>query len=197
MFSELGQIFTMQPRLAEGTDTRQALQRHDPDQQRRRQNKREQGDNTLDDFSDTVVSVQALKIFLEKYIQGQNAQSTANTQHNHKRRASDIQNTPQTQPELDLGTKQNNMQSAHAARAAAIYQSTDQSQQRKDVLLETTDQGQGPEFDLSAADIRSVHIMMEKIDRLIAYKVEYLRIQRRETFIDSLMETIDQALPQN
>ena len=90
MFSTIGRIFSNQPpRQAENTDTRQDIQRHDPDFERRRKKRQSEKEEPFPEDGATV-SVEALRIFLENFLKSLSAQNTFNTGSKPK-----IQNHPQ------------------------------------------------------------------------------------------------------
>jgi len=189
MFSTLGAIFIPRPaRQAEQTDTRQAIQRHEPDQpQRRKSREKEDDQNTIEDGA--TVAVLALREFLENFIKGTAPAIQTNVA------------TPETnlQPEPSPGTENNQQtdRSAYNARAASAYQNAPQSARKESVLLETTDSASGgPEFDLSASDTRAIHTLIEELKVLAAAEVEYIHIERAETFLQSLINGVNVAKAQ-
>jgi hypothetical protein len=190
MFSTLGGIFTPRPaRQAEQTDTRQDIQRHDPDQpQRRKSRAKDEDATTLEDGA--TVAVLALREFLENFIKSAApaTQSKPPASENISvptQAASSAENNPQTD------------RSAYTARAASAYQNTPQSARREPVLLETTDSASGgPEFDLSASDTRAIHTLIEELKVLAAAEIEYIHIERAETFLQSLINGVNAAKAQ-
>ena len=62
------------------------------------------------------------------------------------------------------------------------------------MLLETTDHAAGgPELDLSAADTRAIATMIEDLKLLTAAGITQLRIQREDTFLQSLTDAVSNA----
>lgn len=173
MFNALGQIFSPPPlRHAEHSDTRQEIQRHDPEFERRR---KKQNPQASDEQTETVpiVSVEALLAFLQAFVKknqpvgiiGENANST-----------------PQTPT------------AAPASYAASAYQNTARAQQKNTILLETTDSAaQGPEMNLSAADIRLILRLIEDLKLLKAAEIEQLELGRAATFLQSLQDAVNTA----
>ncbi len=198
MFYAIGNIFGAQPRTAEHTDTRQALQHHDPEYQRRQKKQNRKNDDQHEDLNDTVVSVEALQIFLQKFLKTAEDRRQQSKDFNGKdrRQSNREEERPEFTPrqeEMPLmdDTRQ---KSAQAARAAYAYQSMQRPQQREKVLLETTDQGQGPEFDLSAADIRAIYGLLEDIKILTEKNIDYLHIETADTFLNSLTNAVGKVL---
>ncbi len=195
MFSGIGQILSA-PRLAEHADTRQELQRHDPEYQRRKKNaSRDQSEDVQNE--ETTVSAEALTIFLQNFLKTKGNQRKREPKpfNGQDRRQSDAppQPPPEFQSELNLGhdTRQ---RSAMAARAAYAYQSMAHNNKKENILLETTDQGDGPGFELDSADVRTIHLLLEDLKTLKSLNIEYLVIGRAETFLQSLVISVQNAL---
>lgn len=191
MFSALGSIFSIKPRQAEQTDTRQALQRHDPDYEQNRKKKESSPDQDLNDDGASV-SVEALRIFLENFVR-----NGAEDEKNHAAPAEeDTFPEPQDykiQQNMDLQeADRNETKPGQAAMVASVYESTAQTKDNT-TLFETTDQAQGPALDLQAADIRTIHILIEDLKTLAQENIEYLHIERAETFLDSLVNAVHKA----
>lgn len=194
MFSTLGGIFKGQPpRQAEQTDTRQAIQRHDPDQPRR--NKKDKDRSEEDDtMNGATVAVIALREFLENFVKSTAPTDSENTQTKNK---SPEPLDYKIQTEILLGDEQSRQtdQSAKAAAAASAYQTTAQAAgPRSHILLETTDDhAGGPEFDLSAADVRTINALIADLKTLGEAGYEFIHIQRAETFLQSLVNAVEAA----
>ena len=192
MFSALGNIFSAKPRQAEHTDTRQAIQRHDPDFERRRKKKEQSPEEALGQ-DNALVSVSALREFLENFVKNspENTQQTQKTQASAEPKEAMDYNI-QTEMPLDA-QPQSSQKSAQAAQAASAYQNRAQSNEKSKVLLETTDQSEGPALDLSSADIRVIYTLIEDLKLLREFNIEYLRIERAATFLDSLVTAVNAA----
>lgn len=188
MFSTLNNILGTQTRHAEETDTRQALQRHDPDNPRGGRKKKQKEDEPgFEDGVAATLSVEALKAFLKTLLESKTPQAqSANIQE-----PTDYK----IQTEMELDKNPTKHVSAHAAQAAGAYQSaTSHAQKRENVLLETTDTAvSGPEFDLSATDIRTIHQLQEDLNTLSNHNIEYIHIERAETFLQSLQNAVKAA----
>ncbi|MCB9982928.1 MAG: hypothetical protein H6861_04520 [Rhodospirillales bacterium] len=181
MFSELSKILPLKPRHAEQTDTRQGIQRHDPDFERRRSKKDAEAETDIDEAGATV-AVEALRIFLEDFLRNNPEETSGEA--NRK------------QPNPDMTAKQTSEESVApppnpqihpAARAASAYASTAHAGEKNTVLFETTDAaGDGPALEISAGDIRTIHTLIEDLKLLEDAGIEILHIERAATFLDSL-----------
>ena len=70
MFTSIGQILGIQsPRHAEQNDTRQDIQRHDPEFERRKKKKQQSPEDLLDGEEGATVSIVALQSFLRSFLQ--------------------------------------------------------------------------------------------------------------------------------
>lgn len=198
MFTGIQNLFTPAlPRQAEETDTHQYIQRHDPDQQRRRGRKGAEEDDSLNADGSITIAVEALRIFLEKTLQSADKNGPLQEGFagvNQKREAEDYK----IQQEMDLGMQSANppsQTSAQAAHAASLYQAVSSGpKKRENILLETTDTASnGPEIDLSLADIRSIRRILEDIKVLSRHNIEYLHIYQAASFLESLENAISEA----
>ncbi len=196
MFNALGNIFSIKPRQAEHTDTRQGIQRHDPEFERRRRSKesQEESDFTQDN---ATVSVEALRLFLENFVKNANEDGS---EHVTPTTDSFMEEEPKDpldfkiQTEMTLGDNARaDKQSSTAAHAASRYQNTAETTEKNTVLLETTDSAEGPPLDLSAADIRTIHILIDDLKSLSEAKIEYLNIERANSFLESLINAVNKV----
>ncbi|MCC6597174.1 MAG: hypothetical protein IT559_00045 [Alphaproteobacteria bacterium] len=182
MFSLSGITNIIKERQTEAVDTRQAIQRHDPDFHRHRKDAEDQPDPEATDDGATV-STEALRIFLENFIResGQGLERRAR---------------PRTQGETESTTDEVPVQAApqgRAAQAAQMYRHAAEAREKSTILLETTDSATGPEMALSANDTRTIHRLIENLKTLSARGVELLHIERAETFLQSLINAVEAA----
>lgn len=195
MFSALGNIFSIKPRQAEQTDTRQGIQRHDPEYERR-QKKKENKENQEFNQDRATVSVEALRIFLENFVNGKTDNGATFEPFDAQDGAEANFEPTDYKIQTDLELPETNgkaEKSGDAAMAASTYQNAAQAKETT-VLFETTDQGAtGPTLDLSAADIRTIHSLIEDLKILNAENIEYLQIERADTFLDSLVNAVNKA----
>lgn len=183
MFYSIGNIFTREPRQAEQTDTRQAIQRHDPEFERPSQQQREDAAEEFGEDS-AFVSVDALSIFLKNFVKEQTA---------HAEQGAHEQPLVDTPAETQTPTSGEAPQNIAAAQAASAYQTTSQVQKHENVLIETTDAAQGPSFDLSSEDVRAINILLDDLNDLKNARIETLKIERASSFLESLKASVAKA----
>jgi|GEM_PF-3156427 len=193
MFSSLGQIFVTPPRHTETADARMNIRRHDPEQERRKKKKGEDSSAVTFDMTDTaVVSVEALEIFLTNFINSQNDQQPGA----EKKGCLDLEKNFKNGAGHTAAYR-----TSQAAKAANAYQSSARISSKKS-MLDTTDDNQAhnekvPSFQVSAAERRMLHGLLEKVQILRRQSVEFLNIEKQESFLASLESAVDQALAQN
>lgn len=181
MFSALGSIFTTQPRHAESSDTRQDIRRHDPEHERRKKKKQFSQDDLLQNTDGATISVEALQLFLQSFLQSLADQSKQQFQKHA------------AQTDLLNQEDQNSQKaSGRAAYAANAYQSMADTQQKKS-LLERTDMDidQTPPIALEASEVRKIHGLLEDLKILHTRNIEYIRIERGESFLQSLIDAVN------
>lgn len=192
MFASIGQIFQTQPRQAEQSDTRQDIQRHDPEFERRKKKKHHEDEDLFPEDGATV-SVQALRVFLENFL---------------KSLSEEQQNIPgpntqdENQAELDLGleappiSKQSHPESqvqhvsGQAAYAANTYQHIASAGQKRSILEQTGVSGVPP-IHLDASEVRTIHAILDDLKIAEERNVEYIRIERSESFLGSIAAAVD------
>ena len=180
MFSHIGSIFTHKPRHAETLDTRQAIRRHDPDHESTRKKKKGGQEKFIIDEDDhTVVSVEALRAFLEHFL------NTQMIENQTKARAADMQEHAMTHAPEPRKTAENT--GGMASVAANAYQHTAQASQKSQTVL-SDDASQSY---LGGADIRVIHQLLDDLKALSAKDVEYLNIERSESFLGSLSAAVE------
>ena len=188
MFSTIGRIFSNQPpRQAENTDTRQDIQRHDPDFERRRKKRQSEKEEPFPEDGATV-SVEALRIFLENFLKSLSAQNTFNTGSKPK-----IQNHPQ----LDIFETQQNPQhsgapksvSGQAMQAIGVYQHIAEAQQKKSLLEAGSVEG-APPIMLEASEVRTIHTILEDLKIIEEKDIQYIHIERNHSFLQSIVNAV-------
>lgn len=177
MFTNLNQIPGMAPRHAENADTRQEIKRHDPDQEWRKQEEKENDiQNPFDGEDHAVVTISALRVFLENFLKSLEAQTTSPS-------------VAQNQAEMFVPeAPQKPAADTAASKAARAYQST----------ARVTE---GPRFDnqagaetqsiLGGEDIRTIHVLLKDLADLAGRNVEFLQIEKNESFLQSLVAAVD------
>lgn len=188
MFTSLNNILGIRPRHAEQNDTRQDIQRHDPDFERKRRKKEQSPDDLFNQEDGATVSVQALELFLNKFLkelsekpkQGFNTQSQAALE----------------KTENNEITKEPNVKNNPAAHAASAYQHMAQSQQ-KTSLLEDINENNADLIALDASEIRTIHTLLEDLKMLSEKNIEYIHIERAESFLQSLVNAVEDVKKSN
>lgn len=209
MFIGLGGIFSKNtPRHAEKTDTRQAIRRHDPDQQGRGDGEREPESEDLYDMQDSAtVSIEALRIFLKNFLDNM-PENTPNTAPAVEQRASDHANTQSNAPvpgeplQADMfGGQRPTEEKPHmdpaeatkAAYAANAYQNTSHvhDDRKKAHLLAERSLDEGPAITLDATHVRTIHIVLDDLKVLLDNDIDYLYIERSDSFLDSIVNAVN------
>lgn len=181
MASPLGQVFTVKPRQAESADARFDIRRHDPDQERKNKN-HDDGEKkiTFDTYDNAVVSVDALRAFLENFLnslQKPDAQTNISLPENF---------TPPSGDET-----QAKHVDAQASRAANLYKYAAKTAPRTAPVAPSPQEPSGP--DLGNEDVRAIHRLLADITILQSRKIEYLTIEKNETFLASLSAAVTKA----
>lgn len=181
MFSNLGNIFVTRPRHAENTDTRLDIRRHDPEQERRQ---KKDGDTEqkpkFDTYDQATVSVDALRAFLENFLK-----SLINQQTGQDIRLSGNTDSVRIQPEHARSD-------ARASRAASMYQTAAHTAPRTaQSPMDATETDVPPSLDNE--DVRTIHALLADLATLQVRRIEYLTIERGDTFLASLVAAVHKA----
>ena len=193
MFTSLGQLFsTTPPRRIENTDTRQTIQRHDPDHERRKKKKHDELENT-DLFSThdiAMVSVEALQAFLDNFLKEQKITGTFE----QKAHEGEIQKTvsPVSKDKMPLQNKEESKTGANSY-AAQAYQNM---QTKLDVhrFDKLSDPKAMPALGLSTQDIRAIHKLRDDLEILADQKIEFIKIEQNLNFLNALVTAVDQEI---
>lgn len=188
MFSSIGKIFTTPPRQAEHSDTRQDIQRHDPEYERRKKKKQNEPEDLFSEDGATV-SVQALRIFLENFLKSLQEQGETTPQN--------AQHDPEQEEfawfkanEEAGGQSENKPKSGNAAYAAGAYQHVAAAQQRTSLLEDSGVDG-APLIRLEASEVRTIHAILEDLKNVEKKKIEFIRIERSESFLQSIAAAVE------
>lgn len=187
MIPILGNLFTPQDikgqnRHAESSDTRQEIQRHDPDQQRRSKNKRDQEEDEFQDDSIGMIAVEALSLFLRNFLKSlEDNKDEGNSEDKPAPRAQ----APQTSQTDALRT------SSRAAMAAHAYRHVAQAGQKTSLLGDN--KREAPAIKLDASDVRAIHDVLEDLKTLQDKHIEYVHIERDESFLQSIITAVNAA----
>lgn len=186
MFTSLGNILgTPQPRHAEQSDARQDIQRHDPEYERRKKKKQQSNEELFSNEDGSTVSVTALQTFLNTFLkelsekkpkQGFNATSKAEED-------SEKQDKQETAPPKKPI-------SGHAAYAANSYQHMAESGQQTSILGDVNENN-ADLISLDASEVRTIHALLDDLKLLSEKNINYLRIERANSFLQSLVNAVD------
>ncbi len=180
MFSAIGNVFAPKPRHAETTDTRQEIQRHDPDYERRKGKKRDDdAPFGFDEDDSALVTVSALQVFLENFLKSQ-METTSNS------------STPEDTPAV-FTAPTNEAPAAptgRAAMAASAYQHGAEATQSAPPRMQTGDMNANP-LGLKTQDLRLIHGLLRDLKILAERRIEYLQIERSESFLQSLVDAVE------
>lgn len=187
MFSQLGPLFAATFRQAESTDTRQAI-RHEEEKDGRRKQEFEERPDDRDLWQDsTTVSVEALRAFLMNFLRAMDVpeDDTAGTSD-----ATVDMPSPASPPSSQEPG------STAAARASRAYRS----------MAEKTGAGTVPPPPPAAAasalaladavtkkEVRTMHKLIADLDVLSRTGIRELRIQKADSFLDSLVQAVKEA----
>ena len=185
MFGTIGQILGLQPpRHAEENDTRQNIQRHDPDFERRKKKKQKSPEELMAGESGATVSVTALEAFLKTFLKelsdkpkkGFNDSSMQNGQENIS-----TTQAPQTDKKHITGK---------AAHAVGTYQHIAESQNRTSILGDVNENN-ADMISLDSAEVRLIHTLLDDLKLLKDKNIEYIHIERAESFLLSLVNAVE------
>ncbi|MCK5285009.1 MAG: hypothetical protein KAJ86_05425 [Alphaproteobacteria bacterium] len=177
MFSALENIFINKLRQTETTDTRQEIRRHDPEYEQRKHKKKKTKNELFDEQDSTIVSIDSLSIFLKNFLK------SLKTEENQEQHTTNPQVTGNNIPK-------ERQSSEHISRQAAqAYQTTDQSLKRSSAILNSTDETT-PDLGLKASEVRTIHTLIDDLKTLSDQQVEFLRIERSNSFLESITNAI-------
>lgn len=183
MFSKLDAIFRALPRQAESTDTRLGIRRDEERGEGRKNKEREEKPDETDLWQDsTVVSVAALRAFLEN-LAGEAV-------------------IPATQPAGSGGevvapsssSAQESLPPSPAAHAAQTYKATAQRAENSappPPAVRSDPQTAG--IDLSLDEVRIMHALADDLAFLAEKGVMQLNIPRGASFLKSIMDAVTHA----
>lgn len=185
MIPIIGNIFAPQnthgePRHAENADTRQEIKRHDPDQERNRHKRDAQEDDPFQDENSTIISVEALRVFLDNFLKSLNEEDDG------------MQETPPPSPPTE-NTQHARAETLRASGKAAIAANAYQSmarRQRNTSLLKDSDMNHAPDIKLEASEMRVIHTLLDDLKMLSEKNIEYLRIEREGSFLQSIVNAV-------
>jgi hypothetical protein len=181
MFSNLANLVTAKPRHAENTDARLDIRRHDPEQEKDSKKDRDgEKPGTFDTYDNAVISIASLRLFLENFLQ---SLTTPAKNENIDLSAQDFQ----TDENTELSPRPVD---AQASRAANIYQAGARTAPRVPVQVASPKE----EPLLENEEVRKIHALLSDTAVLQARGVEFITIERAETFLDSLAAAVKKVL---
>lgn len=186
MFSHLDNIFKAQMRHAEQLDTRQAIQRHERDDERKKRDERDHKDDSADDNDVTpVISVRALKTFLEQL--AKDAEKSSQAPSEDQNAASDPITAPKHPSQAG-----DPMLHENAARAAAAYQRTYQATHETEA--QSFDANAIPDIQLSPEELRIIARLIKDLDILLKQHIMEIRLEKSSSFLQSIVNAVDTIL---
>lgn len=188
MFSNFGNLFITRPRQAEHTDTRLGIRRHEPEQEGRRKKDGEQKENPGFETDDNAtVTIEALRVFLENFLVSLQPQKSDGKTGGGQKITAPQNHTPESSPGRPHPD-------GEAAKAAGVYQHVAQKVDRTapSATAHTQDETPPP-VELAAADVRAIHQLLADLKPLGARGVEYLVIERSDSFLGSLIAAVEKA----
>lgn len=187
MFTTLGNILgtTQTPRHAEQNDTRQDIQRHDPEYERRKKKKQQSAEELFAGEEGSTVSVTALQTFLNTFLKELSEKQPKKGFNTTSQATEEIQEKQEVAaPKAPV--------SGHAAYASNAYQHMAESQQRTSILGEVNE-GNADLISLDAAEVRTIHALLEDLKLLSNKSIEYIHIERASSFLESLKTAVDRV----
>lgn len=182
MLNSLGQILSIFPRQAEATDARLGIKRHDPEEERRK-NKNRPGAEDFEEEESPVLSVAALRIFLESLLAKHKSDFSEAAE--IKVESEIFQNASSLPPERSSGRAVYASRAySHAAETSAAAQ-TGMSSQMKDNGMSAAH--------LSAEDSKIARELLQNLKILEESGIENLPIKQGPDFIESLKRAVQSA----
>ncbi len=203
MFTGLGQIFSIAPpRRTETTDTRQPIQRHDPDHERHKKKKHETLEKA-DLFSmhnSAMVSVGALQAFLDNFIKEQKITKTFEQKAHEgevlEEKAEEGEAQERTSPIHQKTCPSHDQSVIRAGANSYATQAYQNMQNNLDVHRadKISDPKAMPTLGLSAQDIRTIHKLRIDLKVLADQRMEFIKIEQNQNFLNALVEAVDHEL---
>lgn len=182
MFSNLGPLFKATLRQAEQTDTRMSIRKDDPrDQGKKREGEAEEnGDSDL--WEDSMgVSIEALRVFLTNFVQGNTAHMVGGAQHTGDQ--SGQVSVPPPLPETRAP------QNTHTARAMQAYQSM--AEKNGTAYHAPPPPSFASDVDLvQAEDVRLIHGLIADLKMLSEKGYDTLPLEKSDTFLHALQDAV-------
>jgi hypothetical protein len=185
MFSNLGPLFKTVFRQAEETDTRQAIQREDKKQNRKRKENEEGHRISIDLWEDkSSVSVEALQSFLITFIKGETFEVSTNNKNDQENNSNPHNAASKERPQI-----KNEAQTTVQKRAISAYQSMNE----KVTAPTNLPKPQTPIADadlIESKEAREIYKLIEDLDFLKERGVIEIFIEPADNFVESLRQAV-------
>lgn len=172
-------------REAEQSDTRLGINRHDPDEERRRERERKEKKDgfTQDDF--TGVSIASLQAFLVAFIEDI---------HEEPEKGEDAYEIFEEEKEHELEDNVNQPQTPQAAQAHAAYSNAASAYSHNAHSNDVKNaEAVAKNLGLSSDEVRTIYSVIEDLKVLQDKGLEYLSIERGDSFLQSIVSAVTQA----
>lgn len=174
-FAGIGNILR---RHTENADSRFDIRRHEPEQERRRKkDDRDAEKIRFDIYDNATVSVEALRVFLENFLKSLSSKSFS-------------ENLSLGNPPGQDSPASESPVSAQASHAARQYRTAAETAPKKPA---PAGPAVGQEL-LSNEEVRAIYRILENISLLQVRRIDYLTIEKGETFLASLDNAAQKAL---
>ncbi len=176
MYSRLDPLFKSTFHRTESTNTRLGIRHEEKDENRRKKHDSEDEGTESSLWEDsTIVSISALKAFLDGLVKGPQPQQNITPQENIKTPSAKKPSSPA------------------AAKAAKAYESTSRAvhheQQKPPEVRETTKGENAPT--LTPQELRTIHQLIADLNELAATRhIEELTLSRDSSFLQSLVNAV-------
>lgn len=187
MYSRLDPIFHTQLRHAETLDTRQGIRRHE-DQDERKKRGRKKRENEEDLWQDqTSVSVSALHTFLQQLVRDTETKQPAAQKQNVADENIALSDNAKGKSESHTPVKPDVAQ--RSTRAAQAYERTYRATHH-DAIPAAPAEGAVPAIDLRPEEIRTIHGLIDDLEKLAQRGIETLTLQKSDSFLQSLVDAV-------
>ena len=189
MFSSLGPLFKTVFRQAEETDTRQAIQREERKQNRKRREDEEDHRISVDLWEDkSSVSVEALQSFLITFIKGETFQEGQEQPKENQPVEKDVKldsNKPQPQSKDAVTTAQQRAVSAYQSMSEKVSPSPSTENIGSTLSQPTADADL-----IESKEARAIYTLIEDLDFLKERGITEIFIEPADSFVESLRHAV-------
>ncbi len=197
MFNGITNIFKPGPLKTEKTDARLEIKRPEPEYEKRKGGKRKKTAQEIFGEDGATVSVDALHVFLENFLESQNvnaddafAAASAMPPSAPASDTLDISSAAQAPKEPPA------RRDGAAAYAAHTYQTMSQNMEEKSRthILANASLEDGPEISLSPSDVRIIYNLLKDLKKLEGRDIHYLHIERGDDFLQSIVDAVAKVI---